>query len=77
VKKVALGLGLILGLYLIGRAAVELATMHYTDPASYRLDWGGPSLAGVLTIHCGPGVVALGLMVWWVVRSWRRRVSPR
>ena len=51
-------LGLIVGLYLIGRAIVELFLVDTSDPASYRNDWGGPSLFGVLAVHCGPGLLA-------------------
>jgi hypothetical protein len=60
--------GVLLAAYLVVRALVELATIHYNVPASYRQDWGGPSLAGVLAVHAGPGIgVALGT-VWWVLR---------
>jgi hypothetical protein len=38
------------------------------DPATCRQDWGGPHLAGVLAVHCGPCVVAAALMVWVIVR---------
>jgi hypothetical protein len=34
-----------------------------SNPDTYRLDWGGPSLPGVLLVHCGPGVISLALMV--------------
>jgi hypothetical protein len=54
--------------FLVVRALVELATIHYNLPATYAKDWGGPSLAGVLAVHAGPGIaVALGT-VWWVLR---------
>jgi hypothetical protein len=78
-KKAGLAVAVVIGLYLIGRAAVEIATVHYGDPASYALDWGGPSLAGVLAVHCGPGLLALGLFGWWVGRrvSARRAGPPR
>jgi hypothetical protein len=67
-KKVLLGLGLVLGVYLIGRAVAEPFVIDLTDPATYRYDWGGPSLAGVLLVHCGPGVLAAALMVRALVR---------
>lgn len=72
-RRVAVVAAFVLGLYLIVRAVVEVAIVDYGDPDSYRLDWGGPSLAGVLAVHCGPGVLAAVLMVWWL----RRRASRR
>ena len=42
-------------LYLVGRGIAELFVIHWHDPSSYALDWGGPSLAGVLAVHSGPG----------------------
>ena len=63
-KKVLLGFGLVLGVYLIGRAIAEFFLIDFSDPASYRADWGGPSLAGVLAVHCGFGLVALMLIGW-------------
>jgi hypothetical protein len=61
--------GGVLGAYCVGRGAAELITVHYNDPASYRLDWGGPSLAGVLAVHAGPG---LAVLVAAAVYIWRR-----
>ncbi|GAA2851673.1 hypothetical protein GCM10010472_05930 [Pseudonocardia halophobica] len=67
---------MIVGLYLVGRAVAEPFVIDLGDPASYRDDWGGPSLAGVLAVHCGPGLLALGLMVAAVRRrSARARAS--
>jgi hypothetical protein len=54
--------------YLVVRALVELATIHYGDPASYARDWGGPSLAGVLAVHAGPGIAVAVATVWWGLR---------
>ncbi len=53
----ALGLGLagVFAIYLLGRGVAEFFVIHYSDPASYRNDWGGPSLAGVFAVHSGPG----------------------
>jgi hypothetical protein len=70
-RKILAGVGLLVGLYLVVRAIVEFVVIDYGDPASYRDDWGGPSLAGVLAVHCGPGLIALALIVWLVLR--RRR----
>jgi hypothetical protein len=64
----------VVGAYLVVRAIVELVTIDYGDPASYENDWGGPSLAGVLAVHCVPGTVALVLMLWGVRRLRRPTV---
>jgi len=69
-KKLLLGF---VGVYLIVRAAVEPFVIDPGDPSTYHLDWGGPHLAGVLAVHCGPGVVAAVLIAWW----WRSRRRPR
>lgn len=73
-KKIVMGFGVLLGLYLIARAIAEPFVIDMTDPASYRLDWGGPSLAGVLAVHCGPGIISAlligrGLRSWWRGRA--------
>lgn len=73
-RKIVSVLGLVLGLYLIVRAIVEPFVIDFHDPATYRNDWGGPSVAGVLTVHCGLGLVAAVLIVAAFVR---RRRSPR
>jgi hypothetical protein len=57
-RKVLIAVGLALGLYLIVRAVAEPFVVDMSDPATYRNDWGGPSLLGVLLVHCGPGLVA-------------------
>ena len=72
-RKFVTGLVLVVGAFFIVRAVVELFTIDYSDPSSYANDWGGPSLAGVLLVHCGLGIVAAIALVLW----WRRRSSPR
>jgi hypothetical protein len=67
-------LGVALGLFLIIRAIAEPFVIDLSDPATYRNDWGGPSLFGVLLVHCGPGVVAA---VAIVMALFRRRSSRR
>jgi hypothetical protein len=62
----------VLGLYFVARAVAEPFVVDFGDPGTYRDDWGGPSLAGVLAVHCGPGLVAAALMAWWFVRRRRR-----
>jgi hypothetical protein len=64
--------GLMLGLFLIARAVVEPFTIDFGDPSTYVNDWGGPSLAGVLAVHMGPGLLALILMIVVIVRRARR-----
>ena len=76
-KKVLLGFGLVLGVYLIGRAIAEFFLIDFSDPASYRADWGGPSLAGVLAVHCGFGLVSLMAIGWGASRAIRRRSDRR
>jgi hypothetical protein len=73
VRKVAIVAGLILGAFFIVRAIVELVIIDYSDPSSYANDWGGPSLAGVLLVHCGLGVIAAIAFVY----GWRRMRADR
>jgi hypothetical protein len=74
VRKAAVALGVALGLFLIIRAVAEPFVIDLSDPATYRNDWGGPSLFGVLLVHCGPGVVAA---VAIAMTLFRRRSSRR
>ena len=46
IRAFGLAIGGVLAVYLVGRGIAEFFTVSYSDPASYRLDWGGPSLAG-------------------------------
>ncbi|HET9249284.1 MAG TPA: hypothetical protein VFP13_04995 [Actinomycetota bacterium] len=70
-RGLAITLGVILGTFFIVRAVVELLTIDYSDASSYANDWGGPSLAGVLLVHCGLGVVSAIAFVygWWRLRA--------
>jgi len=70
-RSVALGLVWLLGVYLVVRAIAEPFVIDMSDPATYRNDWGGPSLIGVLTVHMLPGISAVALMVLWL----RRRLA--
>ena len=72
-RKVAWGVGIVLGLFFLVRAIAELVVIDFSDPATYRDDWGGPSLVGVLLVHCGPGLVAAALAAVVFVRRSRRR----
>jgi hypothetical protein len=70
-KKVLAVIGIVFGIYAIARAALEPFVVDFGDPSTYQRDWGGPNLAGVLAVHCGPGVVAL--VVFAVVLLRRRK----
>jgi hypothetical protein len=72
-RKIVWIVGGIVGLYLIGRAIAELFLIDMSDPATYRDDWGGPSLIGVLLVHCLPGLLAAAVFVI----AYRRRRSSR
>ena len=74
-RKVVAGLVILLGIYFVVRAVVEPFVIDVNDPASYRKDWGGPSLLGVLAVHCGPGLVALA--AFCVVLLRRRPAAAR
>ena len=47
--------------------------IDFSDPATYRDDWGGPSLVGVLLVHCGPGLLVVVLGAVYLVRRSKRR----
>ena len=71
-REVVVALGVTLGIFFIVRAVVELFVIDYSDPSSYAHDWGGPSLAGVLLVHCVLGLIAA---IWIGVLLYRRRSS--
>lgn len=58
----------VVALYAVVRGVAELFLIDFGNPASYRQDWGGPSLLGVLAVHAGPG---LAVLVWAL--TWLRR----
>jgi hypothetical protein len=60
----------VLGTFLVVRAAVEVVSVDPGAPSTYRDDWGGPSYAGVLLVHAGPGLLVLVLVA---LLLWRRR----
>ena len=72
-RTLAIILVVLLGAFFIVRAVVELLTIDYSDPSSYAEDWGGPSLAGVLLVHCGLGLVSAIAIVVFA----RRRLHAR
>lgn len=63
--------GGLLALYLVARGIAEFFVIRYSDPASYRDAWGGPSLAGVFAVHSGPGFAILAAAVVIAWRKWR------
>jgi hypothetical protein len=67
VKKLLIVLGNVLGVYLFVRALAEPFVVNMSNPSTYHLDWGGPSLAGVLAVHCGPGLLYAAGVAWWLV----------
>jgi len=69
VKRALLILGAIVAAFLIVRAIVEVLTLHYSDLSSYEHDWGGPSVIGVLLVHCLPGVIAAIAVILVIRRS--------
>jgi hypothetical protein len=73
-RKTTIAVGLVLGLFFIVRAIAEPFVIDMSDPSTYRNDWGGPSLLGVLLVHCGPGVLAAVAIALVLVR---RRSSGR
>jgi len=54
-------IGGVLGAYLVARAVAEPFIIDVGDPATYANNWGGPSLPGVLAVHCGPGALVLAV----------------
>lgn len=61
-KYIGIALGYVLGVFLILRAIAEPFVINYTDPESYKHDWGGPTLVGVMLVHMLPGLLALVLI---------------
>ena len=70
-KRVFITAAWLLGVYLVARAIIEPFTIDMSDPATYRNDWGGPSLIGVLAVHMIPGVLAAAAMVASIFRHRR------
>ena len=74
IRRVTTVVAVVLGVYLVVRAVAELFMIDWSDPRSYRSDWGGPSLAGVLAVHVGPAVLALIAAAGWLQQ--RRAHAP-
>ncbi len=65
-------LGIVVAAFFIARAVAQPFLIDVADPSTYSDSWGGPSLAGVLAVRCGPGVLAAMYLYGSAVR-WRRR----
>jgi hypothetical protein len=74
--RVARVVGVVVGLYLVARAIAEPFLIDMSDPATYRDDWGGPSLFGVLLVHCGLGLLAGALLLTAYLRRRSARQRP-
>jgi hypothetical protein len=59
----------------IAASLAEPLVIDVNDPDSYRSDWGGPSLIGVLAVHSGPAIVILTAAVGGFVRRRGRSAS--
>lgn len=70
-RYLGLALGGTLAAYLVIRGVGELWLIDFDQPDTYRNDWGGPSLVGVLTVHTGPAVVIV-IASLVRLRHWRR-----
>ena len=71
-RRVGLATALLVGVFLVGRAIVELVTVDPNQPSTYRDDWGGPSYLGVILVHAGPGLLVLAVLVLTIRRRHRR-----
>ncbi|MCQ4085204.1 hypothetical protein NGB36_32760 [Streptomyces sp. RB6PN25] len=71
-RIVGIVLGGLLAVYLVVRGIAEFWVVDYSDPASYRHDWGGPSLIGVFAVHTGPGLAIMVAAVVWLYRQRHR-----
>jgi hypothetical protein len=72
-RVAGIGVLVLIGVFLVVRAVVEVAMVDPGNPASYRDDWGGPSYPGVLLVHAGPGLLVVVLAVLVLVRRRRDR----
>ncbi|MEV4618138.1 hypothetical protein AB0J74_05375 [Asanoa sp. NPDC049573] len=75
-KKLLAVIGIVFGAFLIVRAVIEPFVIDFNDPSTYDKDWGGPSLAGALAVHCGPGLLALVIFIALAARRRRKSAVP-
>jgi hypothetical protein len=59
IKSAGLCVGYALGVFLVLRAVAEPFVIDYAHSDSYKHDWGGPTLIGVMFVHMLPGLLAL------------------
>lgn len=61
-----------MAIYLVARGVAEPFLIDVNNPDSYRSDWGGPPLIGVLAVHSGPALLIItGAVVWFARRRGR------
>jgi hypothetical protein len=70
-RLVGLTVASLVACYAVARGVAEFWVVHYSNAASYEHSWGGPSLAGVVAVHTGPGLVIVLAATGWLIR--RRR----
>lgn len=68
-KKVLWTFATLVGLYLMARAVAWPFSVDPSDPTTYQNDWGGPTLAGAVAVHCGPGIVAAAILIGVIIRG--------
>lgn len=74
-RSVGIVLSVVTAVYLVGRGIAEFWRIDVSRSETYRNDWGGPHLAGVLAVHTGPAIVIVTATLAYVVR--RRRQPSR
>lgn len=67
----ATGLLVVVLAYFVLRGVAQLLLWVFRPELIGPDSWGGPSMAGVLVVHCGPGLVSALVLVWLARR--RRR----
>jgi len=72
-RAIGLAIGGLVAVYLVARGIAEFWVVDYSNPASYRHSWGGPSLAGVFAVHSGPGLAIVVAAAVWLHRRARQR----
>jgi hypothetical protein len=72
-RNVLVALGYFLGVYLIIRGAIEPFIINYGDSDSYKSDWGGPTIVGVMAVHILPGAISALLIYLHQKQRYRRR----
>ncbi|WP_199040657.1 hypothetical protein [Glycomyces salinus] len=76
-KRILQALVIMVGGYLIFRAAVDPFLRDPSDPSTFQDDWGGPTYIGALAVHMGPGIIFTALFSWWFVRARLARAAKK